>query len=498
VADVAVQLEDLTPGAQVTGLLGSGPQPVTVIASTWIGGNAIRLAYRTGDNKLGERILYRHDEPGLGLLEQGPAYGFQSNPRLFKLAAEALRIRMAGRFDPMLAVHTSDLEPLPHQIQAVYGEMIPRTPLRYLLADDPGAGKTIMAGLYIKELMLRGDLERCLIVAPGGLVEQWQDELREKFSLDFDLLTRDLVQADPDGNPFRRHKLLIARMDQLSRSDELKAHLQKADFDLVVVDEAHRLEHGKIAPVDLAQAAIGPGMAVFSRYAQVIEPDGSRMRVRTALSLINQALGEILSQIEGDVSPDTRFCVEWFKQYGFDDGPYGKADVLARGVDTSVAGLERAGVVRSRQGKVRLLSPEDLPFQYDPSTDDRPSEWEICLHLTRQLSERGVKDAARGLRPLVDSVMSATAPAGRDWVEHYQARQAGRSGGLTYSANDPRFLLRIITENSRSFNAQLSKAQQSFASELRESANKWAHNEPFGAEDTWRALDTMERLLTAS
>jgi superfamily II DNA or RNA helicase len=90
---------------------------------------------------------------------------------------------MAGRFDPMLAVHTSELEPLPHQIQAVYGELIQRTPLRFLLADDPGAGKTIMAGLYVKELMLRGDLERCLIVAPGGLGEQWQDELRDKFGL---------------------------------------------------------------------------------------------------------------------------------------------------------------------------------------------------------------------------------------------------------------------------------------------------------------------------
>src|SRR5919108_640565 len=103
--------------------------------------------------------------------------------------------RMAARFDPMLAVHTSDLDALPHQIEAVYGELLDRTPLRFLLADDPGAGKTIMAGLYIKELMLRGDLERCLIVAPGGLVEQWQRELLEKFGLDFTLLTKQLVNA---------------------------------------------------------------------------------------------------------------------------------------------------------------------------------------------------------------------------------------------------------------------------------------------------------------
>lgn len=238
---MAVQLEDLTPGAQVTGLTGNQEQPATIVAAAWIGGNAIRLTYRTQDGKLDERILYRDQEPGLDLAKTDPAYEFRADPRLFKLTAEALRIRMAGRFDPMLAVHTSNLEPLPHQIQAVYGELLPRTPLRFLLADDPGAGKTIMAGLYIKELMLRGDLERCLIVAPGGLVEQWQDELREKFGLEFELLTRELASADPDGNPFKRHKLLIARMDQLSRSDELKDNLRKADFDLTVVDEAHRM-----------------------------------------------------------------------------------------------------------------------------------------------------------------------------------------------------------------------------------------------------------------
>lgn len=123
----------------------------------------------------------------------------------------------------MLAVTTSDLEPLPHQIKAVYGELLPRTPLRFLLADDPGAGKTIMAGLYIKELMLRGDLARCLIVAPGSLVEQWQEELLDKFGIRFELLTRSLVDSTPDENVFERHPLLLARMDQLSRSEELRS-----------------------------------------------------------------------------------------------------------------------------------------------------------------------------------------------------------------------------------------------------------------------------------
>ena len=219
-----MRLEDVTPGAQITGI--TGDAPVTVVAATWIGGNALRLTYRTENAKLDERILYRDHEPRLEVVKRA-AYDLTADAGAFKLAAEALRIRMAGRFDPMLAVHTSDLEPLPHQIQAVYGELLDRTPLRFLLADDPGAGKTIMAGLYIKELMLRGDLERCLIVAPGGLVEQWQDELREKFGLSFELLTRQLADAEPDGSVFARHHLLIARMDQLSRSDDLKEQLDE-------------------------------------------------------------------------------------------------------------------------------------------------------------------------------------------------------------------------------------------------------------------------------
>ena len=236
---VGIKLEEVTPGARIAGVTGDGA--VTVVAATWIGSNALRLTYRTDDGRLDERILYRDHEPRLAISKAAAAYDFGADAASFKLAAEALRIRMAGRFDPMLAVHTSDLEPLPHQIQAVYGELLDRTPLRFLLADDPGAGKTIMAGLYIKELMLRGDLERCLVVAPGGLVDQWQDELKEKFGLSFEQLTRQLADSQPDGQVFTRNPLLIARMDQLSRADDLRAHLDRADWDLVVVDEAHRM-----------------------------------------------------------------------------------------------------------------------------------------------------------------------------------------------------------------------------------------------------------------
>jgi superfamily II DNA or RNA helicase len=236
---MGIRLEDVTPGARIVGV--TSGSPVIVVAATWIGSNALRLTYRTDDGRLDERILYRDHEPRLSISKTAGAYDFGADAGSFKLAAEALRIRMAGRFDPMLAVHTSDLDALPHQIQAVYGELLNRTPLRFLLADDPGAGKTIMAGLYIKELMLRGDLERCLVVAPGGLVDQWQDELKEKFGLSFEQLTRQLADSQPDGQVFSRNPLLIARMDQLSRSDDLRDQLDRADWDLVVIDEAHRM-----------------------------------------------------------------------------------------------------------------------------------------------------------------------------------------------------------------------------------------------------------------
>jgi superfamily II DNA or RNA helicase len=214
---------------------------VDVVAVKWHGSNFVTVTYKDGHGQTSQAVLGRDQEPRLQLATAAAAHAFDGDAESWRLAAEAQRIRYAALFDPMLAIATSDLEPLPHQITAVYQELLPRTPLRFLLADDPGAGKTIMAGLYIKELMLRGDLERCLIVAPGGLVEQWQDELFDKFGLRFELLTRALIDATIDGSVFESHPLLIARMDQLSRDDELMARLGASDWDLIVVDEAHRM-----------------------------------------------------------------------------------------------------------------------------------------------------------------------------------------------------------------------------------------------------------------
>ena len=233
------RLEELTVGAHVQGVLPN--RAVTVVSVRWYGDSACELVYEAGDGQVGNVLLYRDDEPSLEIITAGRPWSFDGDGALFRLVSEAYRIRLAYLFDPLLAVHTSLVEPLPHQITAVYGEMLSRQPLRYLLADDPGAGKTIMAGLLIKELMLRGDLRRCLIVCPGSLVEQWQDELDQKFGLPFEIMTNDKLEAARSGNWLLENDLVIARLDKLARDENVQAKLEQTDWDLIICDEAHKM-----------------------------------------------------------------------------------------------------------------------------------------------------------------------------------------------------------------------------------------------------------------
>jgi putative DNA methylase len=169
-------------------------------------------------------------------------------------------------------------------------------------------------------------------------------------------------------------------------------------------DKLRELQQGSIAPVDLAQAAIGPGMAVFSRYSEVLEPDGSRMSVRKALGLINQVLAEVLNEQEGDFDADTRWCIKWFETHGFDEGVYGEAESLAVAMNTTVAGVDRSGAVRSRGGKVNLVHPDDLPAEYDPRRDQDITLWEVTLHLARALTGDGIDSAATIMARAADRV----------------------------------------------------------------------------------------------
>jgi putative DNA methylase len=174
---------------------------------------------------------------------------------------------------------------------------------------------------------------------------------------------------------------------------ELKKELPKA---------LKTLQQGNIAPVDLAQASIGPGMAVYSQYSAVLENDGSPMRVRTALQLINQLLDEYLTEQEGEFDSDTRWALTWFEQYQFNEGQYGDAETLSKARNTSIQGLEQAGILTAKAGKVRLLKRSELPSDWNPEQDNRVPHWEITQHLIRALDKTGEIGAAELLAKLGD------------------------------------------------------------------------------------------------
>ena len=238
---MTAKLEQLTPGTNVKGIL-----PLNALAIiqtvTWFGSDTLEAIYRDSSGRIGSEIIGRDKEATLEIVQQGRAWAFDGDGAKFRLVSEAHRIHLAHLFDPVLAVHTSTVQPLPHQITAVYESMLPRQPLRFLLADDPGAGKTIMAGLLIKELIARGDLRRCLVVTPGSLSEQWQDELLKKFNLSFEICTNDNLEA-AGSNWFVANNLVIARLDKLSRDEHVQEKLIHPDcqWDLIIFDEAHKL-----------------------------------------------------------------------------------------------------------------------------------------------------------------------------------------------------------------------------------------------------------------
>ncbi len=234
-----VKLEDIKKDTQVRGIVPD--EIVRVVQTEPVGDNAVTVYYKDAQGRLGEQMLFRSDEARLELAQAGRPWSFDAPGADFKLALEAMRIHLAHLFDPMMAVHTANVEPLPHQISAVYEAMLPRQPLRFVLADDPGAGKTIMAGLLIRELLMRADARRVLIVAPGSLTEQWQDEMLEKFGISFEIFSREKQEQCASGNWFDEQNLVITRLDQLSRNEDYQEKLKATDWDLIVVDEAHKL-----------------------------------------------------------------------------------------------------------------------------------------------------------------------------------------------------------------------------------------------------------------
>ena len=233
------RLEDLTVGCSVLGI--NGDEPVNIVAVQWYGSNVIEITYKNSRGVPDVRLLYRDDEAEISVQDNHLPWSFDADGEQLRLVSEAYRISLAHLFDPYLAVHTSSVEPLPHQISAVYQAVLPQLVLRHALADDPGAGKTIMTGLFIKELIVRGDLKRCLIVSPGSLAEQWQDELFSKFHLRFEILTNDRIESVASGNIFSEVDFCICRLDKLARNERIQEKLKVTEWDLIVCDEAHKM-----------------------------------------------------------------------------------------------------------------------------------------------------------------------------------------------------------------------------------------------------------------
>lgn len=215
-------------------------------------------------------------------------------------------------------------------------------------------------------------------------------------------------------------------LDRRSLLSELRSKLPEA---------LRNLQKGAIAPVDLAQAAIGPGMATFSKYSRVIEPSGEAMSVRDALRAINAILDEVLSQQEGDFDDDTRWCVAWFETHGFETAGYGQAETLASAKNSSVAGLARAGVISSGGGKVRLLTPEELPPDYDPRLDDRVSLWEVVLHMAKALDIQGLQESGRVLAAAEERGLDMTAAHELAYLLYSIAEKRGLTkAGILFNA----------------------------------------------------------------
>ena len=231
-----IRLEDLKPGMRICGL---APDQVVTLESVRHRGEEYTAGFRvkvTFEDEYGyqnRQILDRKRESEL--LEARDAWAIEDEAEIGQLAWQARRIRDAHLFDPWHALHSSSIELLPHQIDAVYGEMLSRRPLRFLLADDPGAGKTIMAGLLIRELIARDDVRRCLICVPGKLEEQWQRELREKFELRFAI-----YDSRSASNPFLDQHQLIVSIDRAKR-DNARTLLEESEWDLIICDEAHKM-----------------------------------------------------------------------------------------------------------------------------------------------------------------------------------------------------------------------------------------------------------------
>jgi putative DNA methylase len=298
-------------------------------------------------------------------------FGTVLTPKLPELIAAANRFEG----DPQQAKQHFE-QGFRHAFTSLRSKMDPRFPLTVYYAfkqddEDSGAAEEAEGGGPVDLTTGWETLLEALISSGFQITATWPVRASQKWrmvSMGANALASYIVLAcrpRPDDAP---------QTDRRSFAAELKRDLPTP---------LKHLQQGNIAPVDFAQAAIGPGMAIYSRYSRILESTGNSMTVRTALSLINQTLTEVLSAQEDEFDPDTRWAIPWFEQHGFDEGDFGDAELLSKAKVTSVGGLQDAHIIHSKAGKVRLLRPDELSPHWDPATDKRLTIWEMTHHLVR-------------------------------------------------------------------------------------------------------------------
>src|SRR5450631_3972773 len=232
-----MNLQDLKANVIVRGPM--FPEPVKIIRVVPMGGSIKLVGQGMNTGLVHQPILSPAQLANLeGSAEQQP---FDGDATKFKLGVEALRLGIAYEYDPYFSLSIARVDPLPHQLEAVYDYFLKLPRIRFLLADDPGAGKTIMAGLLIKELMARGLIKRVLIVTPANLTFQWQRELKDKFREQFTVIRSDILRANYGSNPWQDHNLVIASVSWVSRVDDARDSPLRSRWDLIIVDEAHKM-----------------------------------------------------------------------------------------------------------------------------------------------------------------------------------------------------------------------------------------------------------------
>jgi putative DNA methylase len=245
------------------------------------------------------------------------------------------------------------------------------------------------------------DVDEIVNTASTGWETMLEGLIGSGFSIDgtWPIRTEFTVGLKMNANALASSIVLVCRPRQQSATTSSRREFLSA-LKKEIAPALRELQQGSIAPVDLAQAAIGPGMAIYSRYSAVLEADGKPMSVRTALTLINQALDEFLAEQEGEYDSDTRWALTWFDQYGHNEAAYGVAETLSRAKNTSVDGLSQAGIVEARGGKVRLYRRDELDTDWDPTQDKRLTAWESAAHLIYALENGGEESAAELLAKL--------------------------------------------------------------------------------------------------